>query len=105
MKKLLVAVAFSVLAVFNVGVFCAVASDAEKPAGLVGKATDLKDLVNINTASTEALAAIPGVSPKVAESITSYREANGAFSKIADLINVDGVDMKLLKRITPLLSL
>ncbi len=108
MKKLMVAAAFSVAFICSGSVLNAVASDTEAPAGLAGiagKASGLTDLVNLNTASTDALAAVPGIGPQIAEAITSYRDANGPFSKITDLVNVEGIDMNLVKKIAPLLSL
>jgi len=35
--------------------------------------------LNINTTSIESLASIPGIGPKIGESIVVYREAQGFF--------------------------
>ncbi len=71
---------------------------------MASKASSVAEKLNINTASTEALSKIPGLST-IAEKITSYREANGAFSSLTDLLNIDGIDSSLLEKITPFLSL
>ena len=76
-------------------------------AGQAGKMSEgsLKDLINVNSASPEMLAAIPGVGPQISEGIAKYREAHGAFKQIADLVNVDGIDAALLEKIKPFLTI
>lgn len=48
-------------------------------------------LVNINTADKEELKTLNGIGDTRADSIIAYREANGAFTKIEDLMLVDGI--------------
>ena len=50
--------------------------------------------VNLNTATAEQLATIPGVGPKMAERIIDYRQKNGGFKKIEELMNVQGIGEK-----------
>ena len=66
---------------------------------------NLGELVNINSATAETLSSIPGVGPQIGEAITKYREANGAFTQIKELLNVKGVDEKLLETIEPFIKL
>jgi len=49
------------------------------------------NLVNINTATSEELQALPGIGPKTAEKIVQYRTANGPFQKIEDIMKVKGI--------------
>ena len=66
---------------------------------LVGKT------VNINTATVEEIAAVPLISRELAEAIVEYREEAGDFQVIEELLQVEGFDRKLLRRIRDFLLL
>jgi competence protein ComEA len=51
-------------------------------------------VVNINTAAATELQALPGIGAKTAARIVEYRQKNGPFKKIEDLMNVRGVGEK-----------
>ncbi|MDR1007201.1 MAG: helix-hairpin-helix domain-containing protein [Campylobacteraceae bacterium] len=53
--------------------------------------------IDINSADAETLASIKGVGEKKAESIVEYREKNGKFTTIDDVIKVKGIGDKLLE--------
>jgi comEA protein len=55
---------------------------------------DVVGTVNINTASASDLERLPGIGPKTAGRIIEYRQKNGGFKKIEDLMNVRGVGEK-----------
>jgi competence protein ComEA len=55
--------------------------------------------VNLNTASSSELASLPGIGPKTAERILEYRQKNGPFKKIEDLMNVRGIGEKSFLKI------
>jgi competence protein ComEA len=48
-------------------------------------------LININTASAEELTALPGIGEQKAAAIVEYREANGPFQTVEDLLLVPGI--------------
>ena len=50
--------------------------------------------ININTASVAELDALPGIGAKTAALIIEYRQKNGPFKKIEELMNVRGVGEK-----------
>src|SRR3954468_5842033 len=60
--------------------------------------------INLNSATAEQLATIPGVGPKMAERIIDYRQKNGGFKKIEDLMNVSGVGEKSFLKMKPLIT-
>jgi competence protein ComEA len=51
-------------------------------------------LVNLNTADAAALDTLPGVGPATAKSILDWREKNGRFSTVEDLLSVSGIGEK-----------
>lgn len=48
-------------------------------------------IVNINTASVEKLSTLSGIGKSTAEKIVKYREENGYFNSIEDIMNVSGI--------------
>ena len=50
--------------------------------------------VNINTASATDLVALPGIGAKTAARILEYRQKNGPFKKVEELMNVRGIGEK-----------
>lgn len=61
-------------------------------------------VVNLNTATTAQLEALPGIGPATAKRIIEYREKNGPFTKIEDVMNVKGIGEKSFLRLRPLLT-
>ena len=60
--------------------------------------------VNINTASATDLQALPGIGAKTAERIVEYRQKNGPFKKVEDLMNVRGIGEKNFLKLKPQLT-
>ncbi len=56
-------------------------------------------LVNINTAGEEQLCTLPGVGSAKAKSIIAYRELNGAYRTIEEIMNVEGIKDGLFRKI------
>ncbi|OQW93538.1 MAG: hypothetical protein BWK79_10610 [Beggiatoa sp. IS2] len=55
--------------------------------------------VDINTALAETLASkLDGIGMKKAEAIVKFREENGPFKAVIDLLNVDGIGEKTLEK-------
>jgi len=61
-------------------------------------------VVNINTASAAELDALPGIGARTAALIVEYRQKNGPFKKIEDLMNVRGIGEKNFLKLKPQLT-
>ena len=48
-------------------------------------------LININSATQSELDSLPGIGPSTASKIIDYRNKNGSFKAIEDLMNVSGI--------------
>ena len=48
-------------------------------------------LIDINTATAEELKLLPGIGDALAKAIVSYREENGAFESLEQLMDVSGI--------------
>lgn len=55
-------------------------------------------VININTADATAFDSLPGIGPALARDIVAFREKNGPFSVVDDLLNVPGIGPSKLER-------
>ncbi|NOY44729.1 MAG: helix-hairpin-helix domain-containing protein [Deltaproteobacteria bacterium] len=75
-----------------------VAATAAQEAGTQQAATERIDL---NTASVEQLMGLKGVGEVTARAIVDYREQNGPFRSVDDLVRVRGIGEKKLEALRP----
>ena len=61
--------------------------------------TDNQGQININTAAKEELKTLPGIGDAKADSIISYREANGGFQTVEELMQVEGIKEGVFNKI------
>ncbi|MDR1615300.1 MAG: helix-hairpin-helix domain-containing protein [Campylobacteraceae bacterium] len=65
--------------------------------GLLLLVVSLFAKIDLNSADAKTLASINGIGDKKAEAIVEYREKNGKFKKIEDVLKVKGIGDKLLE--------
>jgi competence protein ComEA len=97
---------FVILAVIAMAAIPAAAAQ-QKSAGskpTAAKAAAPSTPVNINTATQAQLETLPGLGPKVAQRIIEYRQKNGSFKKVEDLMNVKGIGEKSFLKLKPMLT-
>jgi len=73
--------------------------------GLLGTATPVTGaLININTADAALLDTLPGIGPSTAQKIIEYRDQNGVFATVEDLLKVPGIGPSTLENLRPLIT-
>ena len=61
--------------------------------------------VSLNAGSAMDLQALPGIGEVTAERIIAFRDQNGPFASVDDLIKVKGVGAKTLEKLRPMLEM
>jgi len=61
--------------------------------------------ININSADTEQLAALPAIGPTKAQAIVRYRTEHGPFLTVENLADVRGIGSKVLEKILHLVTI
>jgi competence protein ComEA len=74
---------------------------APGPGGGSGK-PKAGDVLDLNTATVDQLDALPGVGPVTAAAIVAWRQANGKFTSVDQLGDVDGIGPTRLEKLRPL---
>jgi len=74
---------------------------AVSSAGTARAAASSRSRVSLNEATAAELEALPGVGPALAERIVTYRETNGPFQSVDELINVPGIGPTKLEQLRP----
>lgn len=67
--------------------------------------SDAGELISLNTATSTELEELPGVGPVTAEAIVTWREGNGGFASVDQLLEVDGIGEKTLAQLAPHVTL
>jgi competence protein ComEA len=60
--------------------------------------------ININTADVTLLDTLPGIGPSTAQKIVEYREANGLFKRVEDLLKIPGIGPSTLEKIQGMIT-
>ena len=71
--------------------------------GNVTEASDTDGRININTADTETLMSLPGIGRSKADAIIRYRDDNGRYGTIEDIMNVSGIKQAAFDKIKDLI--
>ncbi|MFZ8757256.1 ComEA family DNA-binding protein [Microbacterium sp. HMH0099] len=65
-------------------------------AGAAGGGAAASGTIDLNTATADQLDTLPRIGPAIAERIISWREENGRFTSVDDLLSVPGIGEKML---------
>ncbi len=61
-------------------------------------------LININTADLASLDELPGIGPSTAQKILDYREENGLFTAVEEIMNVSGIGDAKFEQVKELIT-
>ncbi len=103
-QKILSRCALAVLIIFMTGIMMGTASAETRSSQTVSE-KGIENSVNINTATIKELSTLSGVGKKKAEAIIAYRMENGQFKTVDELIKVEGIGTKILKKIQKVIVL
>lgn len=93
-----------VIAALLVAALSAATSAAQDTTRRTSAAASASAPVNLNTATAAQLETLPGIGKATAERILEYRQKNGSFKKVEDLMNVRGVGEKSFLKLKPLVT-
>ena len=91
------------VAVCLCAVSTAASAQSKAPSGKAAAAP--VSVVNLNTATASQIATLPGIGETAAQRIIEYREKNGGFKKVEELMNVKGIGEKSFLKLKPLVTL
>lgn len=66
-----------------------------------GGSKEQAGVVNLNTAGSEVLACLPGMTAELAQAVVNYRQSSGYFPNIAYLLKVSGMTREIFKQVCP----
>jgi competence protein ComEA len=78
------------------------AAPAKTPKPAVAAAST--QVINLNTATAIQIATLPGIGPKTADLIVQYRQKNGSFKKVEEIMNVRGIGEKTFLKLKSRIS-
>ncbi len=71
----------------------------------VDAAAVVVDKIDLNQADPAELTKLPGIGTSTAAKISAYRDANGPFKSVDELLKVKGIGPAKLEKIKPLVTL
>lgn len=81
-----------------------IGEETESVAGAVSSGGGESDKININKATATELETLPGIGPAKSAAIIEYRETNGSFQTIEDIMSISGFGEKTFEKLKESIS-
>jgi competence protein ComEA len=75
---------------------------AERP--VTAAAAKAGEPIDLNRAGVAELETVPGIGPVTAQRIVDFREENGPFERVEDLLKIKGIGEKSFEKLRPYLK-
>jgi competence protein ComEA len=98
------AAAIAALLGFLLSIGASAAPSAAAPQAAPKAAAAQPAAIDVNRASAADLQSVPGIGKSLAQRIVDFRDKNGPFGKVEDLLKVQGIGEKSLERLRPYLT-
>ena len=105
MQKCLLSITLTIMALFTLLIVNPAIAEVKKEGAAKSAETVASiEKININQADVKALTTLKGIGKDRAVRIIEYREKNGPFKKIEDIMKVKGIGKKIYEKNKHLLS-
>jgi competence protein ComEA len=105
MKKSLITITLTIMALLTLLIVNPAIAAGEKEAATQSNETLASmEKINLNKADAKTLTALKGIGKDRADKIIEYREENGPFQKIEDIMKVKGIGKKIFEKNQNVLS-
>jgi len=94
----------ALLAIVIALAFCTGGAPVSAQKAAAKPAASTRAVVNLNTATASQIATLPGIGEKAAQRIIEYRDKNGGFKKIEELMNIKGIGEKSFLKMKGLIT-
>jgi competence protein ComEA len=78
-------------------------SASTRPPGRTPSPPSAENPIDLNTASRDALQALPGIGPALSKRIVTYRSAQESFRQVDELERVSGIGPKTMATLRPMI--
>jgi len=103
LSRLRIATVLALMLVSSLAAAPASVVSAAAPAAPKAGASEARP-IDLNTADGAALESVPGIGKSLSQRILAFRDKNGPFQSVDDLLKVQGIGEKSIQKLRPYLT-